>query len=621
MPSYDIIPLASDLLDYTIQRVKQKEAEYKPVKAYIMVGDQLVEKLLYDKVKDDGKPHFPKSQTFHLCAELQDCAVRILKGCEAANGRYFETEYEERLKDLDGVLIECQTMEQLINLSYGRKYITGDQCHYWAELVRPVRQKAFNWRKSDGNRAAALREAKAAQELAKMGQMALQIAEALRPQYAVFLNSYGNVGNSVCSSSRGSRPAFTLPSNLYVSDDGTVFQNTAPSTPASISVPSSINGGSSITVSWGTSTDAEGNLEGYIVERQVDGGSWTQIYQGTATSTTNTVAFGTNTVAYRVKAYDAAGLESGWKTSSTVTVTNNRAPGAPGSLTVPAVVRGGSNLAISWTAASDSDGNLSGYELERQVDGGSWTQIYKGSALAYTDTITAGWNTVAYRVRSYDSYNATSTYVTSETRTVDNNAIPVITSSTTSGTDLGTKEDGFDLTYTVTDADNDTVTVKEYLDDVLKRTYTVTLGQSNTVQCVTAANWQKVLNGAHTIKVVANDGKADSTPYTVTFTKAVYEASITMAEPIDADDTITVMVLNILGSIPGDADLEVLVTNNALDDEPVWEDATADIKNGNNHIFTNKTATNGFAFNFKLTVSRGSSNTGGYITNIGGAFQ
>lgn len=439
--------------------------------------------------------------------------------------------------------------------------------------------------------------------------------------YAVYLDTGGNVGSYRCTNTYGSRPAFTLPSNLYVSDDGSVFQNTAPSTPASISVPSSIDGGSTITVSWGTSTDAEGNLEGYIVERQTDGGSWSQIYQGTATSTTNTVAFGTNTVAYRVKAYDAAGLESGWKTSSTVTVTNNRAPGAPGSLTVPAVVRGGSNLAISWTAASDSDGNLSGYELERQVDGGSWTQIYKGSALAYTDTITAGWNTVAYRVRSYDSYNATSTYVTSETRTVDNNAIPVITSSTTSGTDLGTKEDGFDLTYTVTDADNDTVTVKEYLDDVLKRTYTVTLGQSNTVQCVTAANWQKVLNGAHTIKVVANDGKADSTPYTVTFTKAVYEASITMAEPIDADDTITVMVLNILGSIPGDADLEVLVTNNALDDEPVWEDATADIKNGNNHIFTNKTATNGFAFNFKLTVSRGSSNTGGYITNIGGAFQ
>lgn len=439
---------------------------------------------------------------------------------------------------------------------------------------------------------------------------------------AIFLYSSGNVDNGDCTYTRGSRPAFTLPSNLYVSDDGSVFQNTAPSTPASISVPSSINGGTSITVSWAASTDAEGNLEGYIVERSTNGGSsWSQIYQGSATSTSNTVAFGTESVTYRVKAYDSAGLESGWKTSSTVTVTNNRAPSAPGSLTVPAIVRGGSTLAISWTAASDSDGNLSGYELERQVDGGSWSQIYKGSALAYTDTITSGWNTVAYRVRAYDTYNATSTYVTSETRTVDNNALPVITSSTASGTNLGTKETGFDLTYTVTDADNDTVTVKEYLDDVLKRTYTATLGQSNTVQCVTTANWQKVLNGAHTIKVVANDGKADSAPYTVTFTKAVYEASITLAEPMEADDDITVMVLNVLGSIPADADLEVLVTNNANDTSPVWEDATTDIKNGNNHIFTNQTAANGFAFNFIVTVSRGASNTGGYITNIGGAFQ
>lgn len=438
---------------------------------------------------------------------------------------------------------------------------------------------------------------------------------------AWWLSSGGGIYDFFCTVTGGSRPAFTLPSSLYVSDDGSVFQNTAPSTPASISVPSSINGGTNITVSWAASTDAESNLEGYIVERQVDGGSWAQIYQGTALSTTNTVAFGTNTVAYRVKAYDSAGLESSYRTSSTVTVTNNRAPGAPGSLTVPAIVKGGSTLAISWTAASDSDDNLSGYELERQVDGGSWTQIYKGSALAYTDTITSGWGTVAYRVRAYDTYDATSTYVTSDTRTVDNNAVPAITSSTASGTDLGTKEDGFDLTYSVDDADEDTVTVKEYLDNVLQRTYTATLEQSNTVQCVTAANWQKVLNGQHTIKVVANDGKADSTPYTVTFTKAVYEASITLAEPMEADDDITVMVLNVLGSIPADADLEVLVTNNANDTSPVWEDATTDIKNGNNHIFTNQTATNGFAFNFKVTVSRGPSSTGGYITSIGGAFQ
>lgn len=174
MPNYDIIPLATDLLDYTIQRVKVKEPQYTKVKAYVMENGQMVEKELFEKIKDDGKPHFPKSQTFHMCADMQRMASAILQKCNSADGRYFETEYEERLKDLDEVIVLCDTLNQYINLSYKRKYISGDQCHYWAELVRPVRQKAFNWKRNDSNRAAALREAKANQELAKMGQMAQQ---------------------------------------------------------------------------------------------------------------------------------------------------------------------------------------------------------------------------------------------------------------------------------------------------------------------------------------------------------------------------------------------------------------------------------------------------------------
>ena len=180
MPNYDIIPLALDLLEYTIQRVKAKEAEYRQVKGYVMENCQLVERVLYEKVKDDGKPHFPKSQTFHLCARLEDCAADILEKCISADGRFFETEYEERLRDLDVVVVKCDTMLQYINLSFKKGYISGDQCHYWAEMVRPVKQKAFNWRRNDGTRAAALREAKAAQELAQMAQMAQQIAEAMQ---------------------------------------------------------------------------------------------------------------------------------------------------------------------------------------------------------------------------------------------------------------------------------------------------------------------------------------------------------------------------------------------------------------------------------------------------------
>ena len=53
----------------------------------------------------------------------------------------------------------------------------------------------------------------------------------------------------------------------------------------------------------------------------------------------------------------------------------------------------------------------------------------------------------------------------------------------------------------------------------------------------------------------------------------------------------------------------------------MWEDATSAIKSGANYLFTNETATNGFAFNFKLTASRGSSGIGGYISSIQGGFQ
>ena len=223
--------------------------------------------------------------------------------------------------------------------------------------------------------------------------------------------------------------------------------------------------------------------------------------------------------------------------------------------------------------------------------------------------------------RSRPAFTLPSTLSVSDDGSVSVNTAPTISGSYATGTNLGTKTAGFNLTYTVADADGDTVTVKEYLDNVLQRTYTATLGATNTFQCVTAANFQTVLNGAHTLKVVANDGKADSSAYTITFTKKVTKATITLASALPADDIIQVMVMTLTSSIPADANLKVLVTNNANDSSPVWEDATADIKSGVNHVFTNKTAANGFAFNFKLSVERGASDTGGYISNIGGAFE
>lgn len=437
---------------------------------------------------------------------------------------------------------------------------------------------------------------------------------------ALCVGSGGGWGGGGCSVSCGVRPALILPSTLLVSDDGTVSTNTAPSTPGSISVPSSIMGGTNISISWAKSSDAESNLAGYKVERSTNGGSsWSQIYQGTATSTTNNVAFGTTSVMYRVKAYDTEGLESGWRTSSQVTVVNNNAPSAPPSIAVPNDVKGGSTLVISWTAASDSDGNLSGYILERSTDGGSsYTQVYKGNALTYTDTITKGWSTVMYRVKAYDSYNAQSGYTTSTKRTVDNNTAPTITTS--SAANLGTKSSGFTISYSVDDKDaGDTLTVTEKLDGTTKRTYTATRKTTNSF-AVTGEYFQKITNGSHTMTVTVTDGKATVTK-TFTFTKAVTAASITLAKPMEADAQITLCAITVGGLIPADAVFKVEVTNNGKDSSPVWEDATTEARNGRNHLFTNQTAANGFAFNFRVTAERGASGESGYIASIQGGFQ
>ena len=438
--------------------------------------------------------------------------------------------------------------------------------------------------------------------------------------YALYVNSNGDWVNYFCSNSRGIRPALILPSTLLVSDDGTVSTNTEPSTPGSISVPSSIMGGTNISISWAKSSDAESNLAGYKVERSTNGGSsWSQIYQGTATSTTNNVAFGTTSVMYRVKAYDTEGLESGWRTSSQVTVVNNNAPSAPPSIAVPNDVKGGSTLVISWTAASDSDGNLSGYILERSTDGGStYTQVYKGDALTYTDTITKGWSTVMYRVKAYDSYDAQSGYTTSTKRTVDNNTAPTITTS--SAANLGTKSSGFTVSYSVDDEDAvDTLTVTEKLDGTTKRTYTATRKATNSFT-VTGEYFQKITNGSHTMTVTVTDGKATVTK-TFTFTKAVTAASITLAQPMEADAQITLCAITVGGLIPAGAVFKVEVTNNGKDSSPVWEDITTKSRDGRNHLFANQTAVNGFAFNFRITAERGVSGEGGYIASIQGGFQ
>lgn len=212
-----------------------------------------------------------------------------------------------------------------------------------------------------------------------------------------------------------------------------------------------------------------------------------------------------------------------------------------------------------------------------------------------------------------------SSLVVSDDGTVSTNTAPAIN---TSSTNLGEKNAPFEFNYTVTDADGDTLTVTEKLDGKTTATRTgvasgtaLTFGQGST-----AENFQRILNGSHTIQITASDGK-ESTSLNATFTKSVTSVTVALTTPLAVDGDITVAVLQVTGSIPDDATFKVEVTNNANDPSPVWQDATVEVKKGVNIVFTNSTAANGAAFNFRVSVSRGASGTGGYIEAVTGAFQ
>ncbi len=258
------------------------------------------------------------------------------------------------------------------------------------------------------------------------------------------------------------------------------------------------------------------------------------------------------------------------------TIIWNRAPSKPSSITVPSSVRGGESLSISWGASTDEDGNLSGYILERQVNGGAWAQVYKGINRSYTDAITFGWTSIA----------------------------------------------AFAQSYSVTDEDSgQTLTVTEYIDGTQKRSYTATSGQTYSFN-ITAAEWVKLLNGSHTLKIVAADNYGGSATRTYTFTKNETEIELTLATPLTADDMVTKGIMSVVRQIPAGAKFTVEVCNNGNDASPTWEDVTQNVVSGSKFFLSNTTKTaSAWGYNFRIKVKRGTATGDCFITSAGGNFE
>lgn len=266
------------------------------------------------------------------------------------------------------------------------------------------------------------------------------------------------------------------------------------------------------------------------------------------------------------------------------TIVWNQAPTTPPSITVPETIRSGKGAVITWAGSTDPEGGAVSYELERKINSGSFTQVYAGSALTYTDTgVGSSANTVQWRVRAKDNLGAYSSYLTGPSRTVVHNVDPTVSGS---DTNLGTVTSPPSVSFTVNDADTtDELTVVKSLDDVEVYTIEDAVRNQTYTFALTAAQFAGLADGQHTMKVTVTDSAGNSATRTTTFTRSVSGIEFIVG-PIETDAKAQKILVS-LRYYAADSAVVLSVCNNAMDASPTWETATPGLK----HLFTNASKT------------------------------
>lgn len=389
------------------------------------------------------------------------------------------------------------------------------------------------------------------------------------------------------ASAYGVRPAFILPSTLAVSDDGTVFGNHAPEVTSDAGASGTELGKKNAPFTVGyTVTDGDGDLmtvteklDGEVKAVKTDVGGTVIKVQTALNDSGDIPAWDTypakseffmpltakkaglllRSLEFRVKGYVPGTMRAVLRKYGSTTALVDK---------FIDIVRGYNDVML----------DMGDIPLEKGVE---YQLYFAASNNFYSPSVTPGWVVE----NDYVDIATGSAYYGGDTTLIFSGAMVIVETHTEVGTDGAT---------------TDTLTV-DWLNE--KEGYT------------------QVLNGAHTLTLTVSDGIA-SVDWTATFTKNLTHTVLSLAQPLTADDTITVAALTLEGSFPADMSLTVEMTNNGLDNVPVWENCT-DIQSGESrafvhHSFTNKTAAKGAAFNYKVTIARGESGVGGSVTMIGG---
>lgn len=391
-------------------------------------------------------------------------------------------------------------------------------------------------------------------------------------------------------------------------------KNSAPNAPSTINVPSTIKAGETILISWSAASDSDGNLAGYMLEKKVDSGAYTQIYKGTERSFSDTIAVGTGVVQYRVRAYDSIGSSSSYKESSAVTITNNSAPeingldedlgGKKAPFTINLSVADKDNDSVDVVAKLNGSiiktiNNIklnTNYEIE--IDAARFNALVLNARneieIAATDS----------KATSYRRYNFARV-----------NAAPEIELEKAI---FGAQDAPFSFKYKISDAEGDKCSVRVlYGQRVLEAKKEVELGKDQEFK-FTKLDFAKIPAGDISIKIEATDANGGISTKLVTFTKAINGCGYIYKKETTAK--VTQVIISVSRTVDEKSTFKAYVCNNANDTNPTWEEVTGMLEK----IYTlknDKKTAGKWAFGIKVEIVRGKDAGDSYLDAIGFSYR
>ena len=211
-----------------------------------------------------------------------------------------------------------------------------------------------------------------------------------------------------------------------------------------------------------------------------------------------------------------------------------------------------------------------------------------------------------------DSHSASTTCNITFNRTLSAVAI-----SGTDG-DLGNKWAEPTITYQVTDAASEEVSVVEEIDGETVRTIAdAPLGTDITFDM---SSWDELSSEqSHTLKITATNEDSVSAVRTWTFTK-LYDKLSFYTNAVETDEAAEKINVVLDYSKAGNPTVKVEVTNDARAIQPTWEDATSAWAAGEPYEFINEPES-GLGIAVKVTITKNANTERVYIYSLGFSFS